>query len=62
MPIGQTKAQPKPTFKTPSRSKPIPKRDVILAPDLFEAVLESVQQAKDGKTLSHEEVKRRNQP
>ncbi len=53
-------------IKTPPKrkeiapKKPARQRDVILAPDLFEAVLESVQQVKDGQTISHEEVKRRN--
>ncbi len=37
------------------------KREVILAPDLYAAVLESMEQAKEGKVLSHEEVTRRNE-
>lgn len=35
------------------------KREVILAPDLYEAVLESIQQAQEGKVLSQEEVRQR---
>jgi hypothetical protein len=40
--------------------RPVRNREVILAPDLYEAVLESIEQDKEGKTQSHEEVKQRN--
>lgn len=45
----------KKTLKAPSK-----RHDVILAPDLHEAVLESILQAKEGKTLAHEKVVRQN--
>lgn len=53
--------QEKPRAKSAKKTlkAPAKKRDVILAPDLHEAVLDSIQQAKAGKTLSHEEVLRR---
>lgn len=40
--------------------RPVKKRDVVLTPELHEAVLESIQQVQEGKVLSQEEVKRRN--
>ena len=56
--VVRQETSPKPIKK--KLKKPARAREVILAPDLYEAVLESIEQAKEGKVLSHEEVLQRN--
>lgn len=36
------------------------KREVVLSPELYDAVLESQQQVQEGKVLSQDEVEQRN--